>query len=142
MSLTAAKILEATKTENLPREKVMTPGWATNGQPPGEACVYVRALAGTEVDDAQKLFDTEGENESDKAPKIRTMAAFCVLCVCDEHGKRLFKPEHVPALLTGRMPPVLDCFNVGMRLSGLTDDDQKEMAKNSAAGQSDGSPST
>lgn len=121
MSLTKDQILTATREGSLPREKVETPDWGDPGH------VFVRALAAKELTEAQKLFPKQEEGA---APTAEVFAAWCVLCVCDIAGKRLFDDDSIPQLLQGPCGPLMKCAEVGMRLSGMDKATQEETAGN------------
>ena len=107
-------------------EKVECPEW--NGH------VCVRSLTGTERD----LFE---QSMLDKHGKRKTVAnvrsALAARTVCDATGQRLFSDKDIEHL-GSKNGAVLDrIFDVAQRLSGLSQKDVEDLAKNSESGQNE-----
>jgi len=68
-------------------------------------------------------------------------ARLCAISIVDETGKRMFSDEDVRALGRKSAAALDRVFAAAQRLSGLTDEDVEELAKNSDGGQSDDSGS-
>lgn len=107
--------------DDLPREDVDVPEWGGS--------VTLRGLTGTQRD----LFEQEtvrqnGKNVSVNMENVR--ARLVARCLVDEKGERMFSDEDVK-VLGGKSGKALErLFKVAQRLSGLTQDDVQELAKN------------
>jgi len=110
-------------------DKVLTPDWG----PPGH--VWVRGLKMGENDLITKL-KIKGDLPEAEQARVN-MAAWCVVCVCDEKGERIFPDDAVEVLRDpeGPLPPVYACSSAAMDLNGLT----RDLAKNSKTTRSDNS---
>ena len=119
--------------DDLKYEDVQIPEW-------GGAWVRVRTLQANERDRFEaSTVQRDGKKMTTNFENIR--ARLCLLCMVDENGERLFQEEDTFPL-GGKSAAALDrIFTVAQRLNGLRDEDVEELAKNSNAGQSDGSPS-
>jgi len=127
--LTREQILQA---NDIATETVSVPEWG------GE--VLVRALSGSQrdaFDDA--TLEQKGKNRRVNLVNVR--ARLCAISIVDETGKRMFSDEDVRALGRKSAAALDRVFAAAQRLSGLTDEDVEELAKNSDGGQSDDSGS-
>ena len=83
-------------------------------------------------------MSTDGKNTKMDLRNMR--AKLVALTVVDDKGKRLFRGDaDVNALGRKSAAALQRVFEVAQRLSGLSDEDMEELAKNSDAGQSEGS---
>ena len=108
--------------EDLPMERVEVPEWG--------GFVYIRTLTGKERDKYEDgCFVGKGRK---RVYTLRdTRARLAVLAVCDETGRRLFTDTDIDRL-GGRSAAALDrVFEVAQRLSGVSDEDVEDLAKNS-----------
>jgi len=64
-----------------------------------------------------------------KLNMVDMRATLCSLAIVDEDGKKLFTPVDVKALNEKSAAPLDRIFTVAQRLSGLTEDDVKELAE-------------
>lgn len=131
--LTRENILAA---DDLGRELVSVPEWGGD--------VYVRGLTGKERDAFEAgMIDQRGKSQTVNLQNIR--AKLAGLSICDENGKRIFTDADLAALAGKSAVALNRVFEVARRLSGLGDDDVKELAKeledNPFAGSHSGSPS-
>lgn len=131
--LTRETILAA---DDLGRELVNVPEWGGD--------VYVRGLTGKERDQFEaSMIDQRGKSQTVNLQNIR--AKLAGLSICDETGKRIFTDADLAALAGKSALALNRVFEVSRRLSGLGDDDVKELAKeleeNPFAGSPSGSPS-
>lgn len=119
---------EMLRAEDLQAELVKVPEWG------GE--VKVRGLTATERD----VFDQSIVSE-DERDLTNIRARLTILCVVDDDGGRVFTNEDA-ALLGEKSGAAVDrLFEAAQRLSGMRNRDIEELAKNSAGGPSDDSPS-
>ena len=120
MGLTRDQLLQP---RALPRESVPMPEWGEGEE------VWVRTISGTERDAfEQASIEVRGKSREANLRNIR--ARLCVLCMCDEQGKRILEDKDAEAF--GAQPaPVLDrVFEVAQRLNGLGAKDVEALAKN------------
>lgn len=123
---------EILAADDLPRELVDVPEWG--------GAVYVRTLTGEERDAFEAAtVQSRGKRVDLNLRNIR--ARLVALAVVDEDGRRLFTDGDVAALGKKSAQALNTLFGVAQRLSGLTEADVEEMAKNSGSGQSDDSGS-
>lgn len=113
-------------------ESVKVPEWGGS--------VFVKGMTGAERD----RFETEivtisGEDAKVDMRDIR--AKLCVRAICDESGKRLFAPADIKALSKKSAKALQRVFKVAQRLSGISDDDVKELAGELEQRPFEGSPS-
>ena len=130
MGLTREQILGAADIQT---EEVHVPEWG--------GTVLVRGLTGAERDRFEMSMGevTQGKRVQWRVQNIR--ARLCVLAIVDETGKQVFTQADVP-MLTEKSAAALDrVFSVASRLSGLSDQDMEELAKNLQSGPSDDSGS-
>ena len=127
--LTRDQILAA---DDLKCETLEVPEWG------GE--VIVRSLTGTERDAFEDSVVKQRGNSREL--NLRNARARLVsLSLIDEAGNKLFTDKDVD-LLGRKSAAALDrVFAAAQRLSGLTEQDIDELAKNSESGQSDSSTS-
>lgn len=135
--LTKQQILNARDTVV---ETVPVPEWAPPGTSLEEAVVNVRSLSGLQRDAFEASLVT-GQGRA-RAPDMRNMRAkLCAQCIVDEQGTQMFTNDEI-ALLGDKNAKALDrVFSVAQRLSGFTDADVQDLAKNSSAGQLESLPS-
>lgn len=131
--LTRQQILAA---DDLKTELVPVPEWG--------GTVLVRALSGSERDAFEQdivTFRREGKRTVTDTDLHNVRAKLAVHSIVDESGARLFSIEDIEALGSKSAAALQRVFDVAQRLSGLSDDDVEELAKNSGAGPSAGSTS-
>ncbi len=128
--LTRDQILQA---QDIARETVSVPEWGGS--------VLVRGLTGQERDAYEAtIMRLNGTNA--QMNLVNARAKLVARSVIDENGERLFGDEDV-ALLSKKSAAALErVFGVAQRLSGLTSSDLDELAKASANGQPDVSPTS
>ena len=123
-------ILEA---KDLPTETVDVPEWG--GQ------VIVRTLTGEERDQYESsMFEVVGDGASREViPKMENLrATLAALSIVDEDSKRMFDVSEVH-LLGQKSAAALDrVFDVAKRLSGLSEEDVKELMEGLDETQYDG----
>lgn len=127
--LTRDQILSAA---DLKRETLDVPEWG------GE--VIVRSLTGAERD----AFEDSVVKQRGKTRELNlrnARARLVSLSLIDESGSRLFSDGDVEALGRKSAAALDRVFAAAQRLSGLTENDIDELAKNSESGQSDSSTS-
>jgi hypothetical protein len=115
------------KVVDLPVEEVHVPEW--------KGSVRVQGLTGTERD-AFEASIMVGKGK-DKEVNIRNLRAKLVCrTMVDEKGHRIFSDSDIPAIGNLAAVALQRVFEVAQRLSGLSDEDVEELAKNSDDGQS------
>lgn len=119
MYLSADDILSA---DDLPSEAVDVPEW--------KGTVLVQGMSGTERDkfEAAMLNDKMAVSKDKALDMYR--ARLAAACVVDESGKRLFQGAAVKRLGEKSAQALTRVVDVASRLSGLTDDDAKELTGN------------
>lgn len=129
------QILDA---DDLPMELVEVPEW--------KGAVWVRTLGGTERDhfEASLLPKTDKrgqrtQSHNDALTNIR--ARLFALVVCNDAGEPLFTPRDVMPLGRKSAKALDRVFEVAQRLSGFSDEDIEDLAKNSDSPLGDCSPS-
>ena len=110
---------------DIPTEDVDVPQWG--------GIVRVRGMTGTERDAFEtalvKKDPVKGRrNGSDPEVDTRNLRAkLCASCIIDADGDRLFTDDDIPELGKKSGAALAKIFDVASRLSGITDDDVKEM---------------
>ena len=127
--LTRDQILQA---NDIITETVSVPEWG------GE--VLVRGLSGSQRD-AFEDATLEQKGKSRRVNLANVRARLCAISIVDETGKRMFTDEDVRALGRKSAAALDRVFSAAQRLSGLSDEDVEELAKNSDGGQSEDSGS-
>ena len=115
MTLSKKDILTA---DDLKREVVSVPEWGGD--------VNVRGMTGAERDKFESgIVEQRGKEQSVNLANIR--AKLASLTICDDDGKRLFSEQDVQALSQKSAAALQRIFAVAQRLSGIGDDDVKEL---------------
>lgn len=113
-------------------ERVDIPEW--------DGYVYVRALSGVERDAFEAMVvERRGKNYQINLHNIRGKLA--CLTIVDENGERIFSDADADVLGKKSAAALQRVFNVASRLSGISDEDVEELAKNLKRAQSEGSSS-
>jgi hypothetical protein len=108
------------KAQDLKTEIVPVPEWGGD--------VIVRGMTGAERDKFEaSIVQTKGKDRTLNMTNIR--AKLAGLTVCDEQGKRLFTEADI-VQLAGKSAAVLQrIFMVAQKLSGIGEQDVKELAE-------------
>lgn len=116
--------------DDLPKRSVMVPEWGVT--------VVVRTMTGRERDRfEEETLVKKGRTKEASLADIR--ARLVQVCACDSDGKQIFEPGDVAAL-TQKSAKALDrIFAVAKDLSGFSDEDIEDLAKNSLPAQNAGS---
>jgi hypothetical protein len=110
--------------DDIKYEPVYVPEW--------EETVLVRSLTAAERDEfEEKSLVKKGKTRELTLANIR--ARLVVLTACDEDKSPLFRPNDTIPLSTKNGAAVDRLFSVAQRLSGLSNEDIEEVAKNSVA---------
>lgn len=124
--LTRDKVNQATDIEY---EYVDVPEWGGTAR--------VRGLTGTERDSYEaslvQVVQTSGRRGGGTTvlPKMENARARLVcMCLVDEEGNRLYADDQVGELAAKSGKALDRVFEVGSRLSGLSDEDMEELAGN------------
>lgn len=116
--LTREQILQA---NDIITEEVPVPEWG--------ASVLVRGMTGAERDDFEaSVLEQRGQKFHVKLKNAR--ARLVALTVVDETGQRIFSDDDVAALGKKNAAALNRVYEVAARLSGITDEDVDELAKN------------
>ena len=111
--------------DDLQIEKVEVPEWGLS--------VYVRGLTGVERDDWEKSrIDRKAKvkrGESAPLDMSNGRASLVGRKACDEKGQLLFGEKDIVAVGKKSAAAIERIFTVAMRLSGLTDEDVKELTE-------------
>ena len=125
--LTKSQILSA---NDIKKELVSVPEWGGD--------VYVRMMSGAERDNfEQKMSRKRNEHPDGFIANVR--ARLCVETIVDEKGNRLFSDKDVDELGSKCAVALERLFDKSQKLNGFTEEDIKELAKNSESGQSEDS---
>jgi hypothetical protein len=128
-TLTRDEILKVVDVEI---EVVEVPEWG------GEVCV--KGMTGAERDKFESsIVQQKGKEQTLNMANIR--AKLASMTICDAEGKRLFSEADVQALSQKSASALQRVFGVAQRLSGIGDEDVKEMAGELQANPLEGSPS-
>ena len=120
------------QASDITKELVSVPEWGGD--------VYVKGMTGAERDKFESsIVAQHGKEQSVNMANIR--AKLASLTICDENGKRLFTEMDVQALSQKSAAALQRVFEVAQRLSGIGDDDVKELTEGIKADPFDGSPS-
>ena len=105
--------------EDIKVEAVDVPEWG--------GTVLVKGMTGRERD----LFESgivQISGDDSKIDMRDVRAKLCAKSICDESGKRLFSEADVKELSKKSAKALQRVFEVAQRLSGISDDDVKELA--------------
>lgn len=128
MATDAAQILAA---DDIAYEEVPVPEWRLR--------VLVRGMTGNERDAFEQTI-VRGHGKEREFNLNNARARFVAKCIVHpETHKRLFTPQQIDALGKKSSAALQRVYEVAMRLSGLTDDDMKDLEKNFESDQSDDS---
>ena len=123
---------EILAAEDIQTEAVECPGWG--------GVVLVKGMTGAERDAFEaSIVEKRGKDYEANLADIR--AKLAAMSLVDESGVRLFNKADVQALSQKSAVELDRVFNVGRRLSGLSEEDIDELAKNSASAQNGASGS-
>lgn len=104
--------------DDIKRELVPVPEWGGD--------VWVRGMTGAERDKFESgIVEQRGSNQTLNMSNIR--AKLASMTICDGDGKRLFAEGDVQALSQKSAAVLQRVFVVAQRLSGIGDDDVKEL---------------
>lgn len=117
MTLNKQDILEA---DDIVKELVEVKEWG------GE--VWVRGMNGAERDKFEaSIVQTRGKDTTVNMVNIR--AKLASMTICDEKGNRLFSDADIVKLSTKSAHALQRVFAVAQKLSGIGEDDVKELAE-------------
>lgn len=117
MTLTRDEILAV---KDIRLEEVKVPEWGGS--------VFVKGMIGAERDKFEtSLVEMRGKVQVANLNNAR--AKLAALTICDEKGTRLFTEQDVEALGAKSASALQRVFQVAKRLSGLTDEDLKELTQ-------------
>lgn len=105
--------------EDIVIELIPVPEWGGD--------VFVKGMTGRERD----LFESgivQISGDDSKIDMRDVRAKLCAKSICDESGKRLFSEADVKELSKKSAKALQRVFEVAQRLSGISDDDVKELA--------------
>lgn len=111
------QILQA---KDLVTETVEVPEWGGS--------VLVKSLTGAERDQFEAAI-VEQKGRDTKVNMRNARARLVALSVVDEEGKKLFSPNDVSLLGAKSAAALQRVFNVAMRLSGISEEDVRELTE-------------
>ena len=130
-SLTAKEILAAS---DIQIELVNVPEWGGD--------VYVKSMTGAERDQYEAAMVTSKKPGEARVIDMSDLRAkLCSMTICDEGGKRLFDERDVRNLTKKSAAALQRIFKVAQRLSGIGDEDLKELTEGLEERPFDGSAS-
>ncbi len=91
--------------------------------------VYVRGLTGSERD-AFEASVIEQRGKTNRVNMINVRAKLLVLTICDKDGNPVFTAADIDALGKKSAQALQKLFDVASELSGLSEKDAEELAKN------------
>lgn len=105
---------------DLEKQLVSVPEWGGD--------VFVRSLTGAERDKFESgMIEQRGKSQSVNLSNVR--AKLAAMTICDEAGDRIFSDMDVK-MLAGKSALALNrVFEVARKLSGLAEEDVKELAE-------------
>lgn len=131
--LTRDQILGAS---DLPTAEVNVPAWGGK--------VLIQGLSAADM--AAWVEAVNDDKSGVMTRNVNSMASMVVLSVVDKSGKRLFKDEDRDALARKNKDAIRAIYDAAKKLNGITEEDRKELEKNSEAeatgDSSSGSPAT
>lgn len=131
--LTREDILQA---DDLEKEKVYLEPW--------DGHVYVREMTAEERDEFESdMVDVRqnGQGSETQMDTRNIRARMAALTVVDKDDNRLFSEDDIKRLGSKSSRAMNKIFNKAQKLSGFTDEDVEELAKNSGTARSDASDS-
>jgi hypothetical protein len=108
------------KVQDLKVEEVPVPEWG--------GVVLVQGLSGTGRDDYEQTIVVQ-KGKDTRVNMRNARAKLVALSVVDEQGRRLFSDADVSALGKKSAAALQRVFNVASRLSGISDEDLKELTE-------------
>ncbi len=102
--------------------------------------VYVRTMTGCERDRVEELID-KAKARGGMSPK-NLRGTLCSLCMCDENGVRLFNDAEATALGNRSCVALDRVFTAALKVNGMSQSAQDELAENSDGDPSAGSGSS
>jgi hypothetical protein len=126
--LTRDQILSSADLE---KQLVSVPEWG------GDVCV--RSLTGAERDKFESgMIEQRGKSQSVNLLNIR--AKLAAMTICDEDGQRIFTDLDVKALAEKSALALNRVFEIARKLSGLAEEDVKELTEVLESDPLEGSP--
>jgi len=117
MILNKKDILNA---DDVVKELVAVPEWGGD--------VYVRGMTGASRDKFEaSIVQTRGKDQTLNMTNIR--AKLASMTICDENGQRIFSDADIVELSNKSAVALQRVFVVAQRLSGIGDNDVKELAE-------------
>ena len=122
MALNRSQILSA---KDLPIEEVAVPEWG--------GTVFVRGMNGAERDAFE--LSVVDQKQRGRLDLSNVRAKLCALTICDEKGERVFSEKDVEALAKKSATALSRVFIVAQRMSGMSEEDAKEIRQDFLSGQ-------
>jgi len=98
--------------------KVATPEWGD--------CVYVRRIPASELSEINRI---QKKSEGGKESEASMAVWWCILGVCDNKGKRLFKDSDHKELMEAPLGAIARCAMAFAEFNSLTDDAEAALKK-------------
>lgn len=109
-------------------ERVAVPEWG--------GCVYVRSLSAFEVDSWESSLAGDGNPDTRAKRYANVRAQFCAMAMCTKDGGPFTDPTDVGDLAKKSSAALQRVYKAAKRLSGMGDDLDKAIEKNSEPGPS------
>lgn len=106
-------------------EKVSVPEWNYGDIDATEAYVYARTLSGDHAGAVRNLAERQEAAEGEEQEAL-SMAGWCVLGICDEHGQRLFTEDDIPALMARSLVALQRCSAAVLALNPIDGGEEEE----------------
>ena len=104
--------------------RVNTPEWNYDGLAPEDAHVYVRTLSGDQAGAVRDLAEQQEAAEGQDQEAL-SMAGWCILGVCDEHGVLLWTEDDIPALMARSLVALQRCSTAVLSLNDIAVDTEE-----------------
>jgi hypothetical protein len=92
---------------------------------------FIRTMTGTDRDS----WEMYASKQLDKVNGVNIRGKLACICLCDEKGKRLFGDGQAEALSKKNSKALNRVYEAALKLNKLSDEDIKELEKNSKADQ-------
>ena len=110
------------QADDIKRELVEVPEWG--------GTVWVKGMTGAERDRFEGSIVRVGQDGKDSKMDLSNIRAkLCSMAICDESGKKLFTQADIKELTDKSASALQRIFLVAQNLSGIGDDDIKELSE-------------
>ncbi len=121
------------ETTDFKTEMVPTPEW-----PDADGKVFCRSIMASDRD----AYESSFSDKDGKSTMENIRSRLVVMSACDENGKLIFSHDDVESLGKKNAEVVNRLWDAARKLAGMTDEDAKELEKNSESPPEDSSSSS